>query len=150
MAESHSGLRARLKRSGHKLTHARIIVLAALEASGGHITSTELLERVQAADSGIGRATIFRTLDLFTRIGIVRPTYIGTSTTPTYVLMPEGHHHHVICTNCNLVIEFDECDLDDLATRLEAQLNVQLSGHLLEFYGLCADCCAISAEQGDD
>jgi Fur family ferric uptake transcriptional regulator len=130
----------RLRDSGHKLTHARLTVLDVIERSGGHLTSTELLEKVNAVDSTIGRASVFRSLDLFTRLSIVRPTYIDSSVTPTYVLLPDGHHHHVICTSCSRVIEFDECGLQALEHELEQRLNVRLTGHLLEFYGLCADC----------
>jgi Fur family ferric uptake transcriptional regulator len=130
----------KLREAGHKLTNARLTVLDVIEQCGGHITSTELLDRVNAADASIGRASVFRCLDLFTRMSIIRPTYIDSSVTPTYVLMPDGHHHHIICSNCARVIEFDECHLDDLTHELEARLGVKLTGHLLEFYGLCAEC----------
>jgi len=130
----------RLRDSGHKLTHARLTVLAVLEQSNGHITSSELVERVSQVDSSIGRASVFRALDLFTRLSLVRPTYIDSSVTPTYVLMPDGHHHHIICTVCGRVIEFEDCDLQRLAQQLEQQLGVTLTGHLLEFYGCCPGC----------
>jgi Fur family ferric uptake transcriptional regulator len=130
----------RLRDAGYKLTHARLTVLAALEDGGGHLTSTEVLERVTQLDPSIGRASVFRTLDLFTQLSIIRPTYIDSSVTPTYVFMPNGHHHHVICTNCSRVIEFEDCGLDDLSSKLEASLHVHLTGHLLEFYGVCENC----------
>ena len=79
-------------------------------------------------------------LDLFTSLSIIRPTYLHSSLTPTYVLLPDGHHHHIICTNCNRVIEFEECSLAGMAAVLEKRLGVRLSGHLLEFYGLCDKC----------
>ena len=130
----------RLRETGHKLTHARLTVLQVLEQSGGHITSTELLERVTAADPTIGRASVFRCLDLFTRLAFIRPTYIDNNVTPTYVLMSGGHHHHIICTACNRVIEFEDCHLDELTCELEQRLNVTITVHLLEFYGVCAHC----------
>lgn len=130
----------RLREAGHKITNARLTVLDVLEKSGGHITSAEVLEQVAVADSSIGRASVFRTLDLLTSLSIIRPTYINSSLTPTYVLLPDGHHHHIVCTNCNRVIEFDNCGLAAIAAELEARLHVKLSGHLLEFYGLCDRC----------
>ena len=130
----------RLRDAGYKLTHARLTVLAVLEDDDGHLTSTEVLERVTHLDPSIGRASVFRTLDLFTHLSIIRPTYIDSSVTPTYVFMPNGHHHHIICTNCNRVIEFEDCGLDALTSELETRLNVHLTGHLLEFYGVCENC----------
>jgi Fur family ferric uptake transcriptional regulator len=129
-----------LRKAGYKLTRARLTVLEAIEALGGHVTSAEVLEEVARRDESIGRASVFRTLDLLTSLGIVRPTYIETSQTPTYVMMPEGHHHHIICTTCNRVIEFDDCGLSQLEKTLEDRLNVSIEGHLLEFYGICEAC----------
>lgn len=130
----------RLRASGFKLTHARLTVLSALEAGDGHITSAALLEEVGRIDPGIGRASVFRTLDLFTRLSIIRPTYMGGSVAPTYVLMPDGHHHHIICMTCNRVFEFEDCGLDVLTHDLETRFNIQITGHLLELFGICADC----------
>ena len=140
MAEVLSQRAQHLRTAGHKLTNARLTVLKVLEESSGHLTSADVLERVSLLDSGVGRASVFRALDLFTTLSLIRPTYIGSSATPAYVLLPKGHHHHVICVSCDRVIEFDDCDLSGLAAELEQKLNVRLTGHLLEFYGLCDQC----------
>ena len=105
----------------------------------GHPTSAEVLEAVNLIDESVGRASVFRALDLFTQLSLVRPTYV-TSGTPQYVLMPDGHHHHIICLNCNCTIEFEDCHLDGLEAELEERLGVKLTGHLLEFYGICEAC----------
>lgn len=130
----------RLKQAGYRLTQARLTILDILESERGHITSAALLEKVEQINPAIGRASIFRTLDLFTQLGIVRPTYINTSLTPTYVMMRGGHHHHVVCTHCSRFVEFEDCGLETLAQNLEQSLNIQISGHLLEFYGICQSC----------
>ena len=130
----------RLREAGHKLTNARLTVLNVLENNDGHLTSAEVLEQVDKIDSSIGRASVFRTLDLLTSLSIIRPTYMNSSMTPTYVLMPDGHHHHIVCTNCNRIIEFENCGLGAIAAELEERLHVKLTGHLLEFYGLCDKC----------
>jgi Fe2+ or Zn2+ uptake regulation protein len=130
----------RLREAGYKLTNARLTVLRVIEESNGHITSAEVLTRVHATDAGIGRASVFRTLDLLTQLGIIRPVYIDSSVTPAYVLLPEGHHHHFVCTHCHRTIEIEYCGLQEVEAKIACQLNVQLTGHLVEFYGLCADC----------
>lgn len=130
----------RLRDAGYKLTNARLRVIDVLEEHHAHMTSTEIVDEVMALDSSIGRASVFRTLDLLTQLAIVRPTYIDTSMSPRYVLLPDGHHHHIVCTNCNKVIEFEDCGLGELTRRLENEFDVKLTGHLLEFYGLCSAC----------
>ncbi|MBL8156430.1 MAG: transcriptional repressor [Anaerolineae bacterium] len=144
MSEALSTRARRLLDAGHKLTHARLTVLRVLEDGGGHMTSAEVLDGVSRLDTAIGRASVFRALDLLTELSIIRPTYIGTSMTPTYVLLPDGHHHHIICTHCHRVIEFEDCGLEQISAELEARLHVKLSGHLLEFYGLCEACLKAS------
>lgn len=104
------------------------------------MTSAEILDEVAKQDSSIGRASVFRTLDLLTRLAIIRPTYTAGSATPTYVLMPDGHHHHIVCVQCNQTIEFEDCGLGVLSERLEKEFGVKLTGHLLEFYGVCMAC----------
>lgn len=132
----------RLREGGHKLTSARLAVLAVLESSSQHLTSSEVIERVMALDPAVGRASVFRALDLFTRLSIVRPTYISSSVTPTYVLLPGGHHHHFVCLRCGRVLEVEGCGLTGATREIEQQLGVQVTGHLVEFYGQCAACAA--------
>lgn len=130
----------RLKAAGYRLTRARLTVLQVLEAERGHITSAGVLDKIARVKPAIGRASVFRALELFTQLGIIRPTYNGSSLTPTYVLLQGGHHHHVICGECQRFIEFEDCGLEALTSNLQQTLGVQISGHLLEFYGVCADC----------
>lgn len=139
MTEQLSKRAQKLRDAGYKLTNARLAVLAALEEADGHLTSAQVIEAVARLDASVGRASVFRTLDLLSNLAIIRPTYVESST-PTYVLLPDGHHHHLICTICNRVIEFDDCGLAELEAQLAQRFNFAFSGHLLEFYGTCADC----------
>ena len=136
----------RLRNAGYKLTHARLTVLNTIMGLGGHVTSSEVLDAVNTSDESTGRASVFRALDVFTQLGLIRPTYIESSMTPHYVIMPDGHHHHIICTNCNRVIEFDDCGLGELTEQLQQRFNLEITGHLLEFYAQCAHC-AIDTQQ---
>ncbi len=144
-AESNSRLQ-RLRASGFKLTNARLRVLEVLEQSDGHLTSTQILAAVAERDPSIGRASVFRTLDMLTRLAIIRPTYVESSLTPTYVLLPDGHHHHILCTTCDRVIEFEHCDLSDLTRQLEEQYQIEITGHLLEFFARCSSCAQDDVE----
>lgn len=139
MSDAHEARIRKLRESGNKLTHARLVVLQALENYSGHPTSADILEAVEAIDESVGRASVFRSLDLFTKLSIIRPIFVTTGS-PQYVLMPDGHHHHIVCLNCNKTIEFENCGLSDLENELISRFGVQLSGHLLEFYGICQDC----------
>ena len=138
-SEQHSRSVQALRTAGYKLTGPRLTILNLLEEKGGHITSSELLTLVEERDPSIGRASVFRTLDLMIQLGIVWTTVQGGSTIH-YMLMPGGHHHHIICTNCHRLIEFEDCRLESLIDSLEHHYGVHVEGHLLELYGLCQDC----------
>ncbi|MGB1285253.1 MAG: Fur family transcriptional regulator [Aggregatilineales bacterium] len=140
LAFTQTQYQERLRTAGYKLTKARRVIWDAIEAHHGHFTSSEIVDAVNNIDSSIGRASVFRTLDLLTQLGIIRPTYIDSNVAPRYVLLPDGHHHHIICTNCSRVIEFEDCGLDALAKTLEDRYQLRLTGHLLEFYGVCENC----------
>ena len=62
MSEKYSRSVQALRNAGYKMTGPRLTILDILEKSGGHITSAELLLRVEDQDPSIGRASVFRTL----------------------------------------------------------------------------------------
>src|SRR5512137_1505545 len=109
-----------LRDANYKLTGPRLTILDILEKSGGHITSAELLQQVEERDPSIGRASVFRTLELMIKLGIVWTSVQGGSTIH-YMFMQGGHHHHIVCTRCERLIEFEDCRLDALIDSLEQQ-----------------------------
>jgi Fur family ferric uptake transcriptional regulator len=139
------GVRA-LRHAGYKLTTPRLTILHILEEHGGHLTSAELLSLVQQRDPSIGRASVFRTLDLMIKLGIICTSLQGGSTVH-YLLMPGGHHHHIVCTMCNRLIEFADCRLESLIQAVQEQYGVRVDGHLLELYGVCRDCRVLEQPQ---
>jgi len=128
----------RLRQAGYKITPPRLAVLQVILREGEHLNPQEILEQAQAIHPQTGRATVYRTLELLTSLGIVRPIYVGDNG-PTYI-RAEGGHHHLVCSRCGHVIDFDQCIADSMEQELEERFGFQIQSHLLEFYGLCADC----------
>jgi Fur family ferric uptake transcriptional regulator len=128
-----------LQQRGYRLTAARQVILEVLVASGGHMSADDLAEKVRQQAPGVGRMTVYRTLDLLNELGFIRPVYQGTGAAH-YILLEEGHHHHLICSTCDRVIEFDECVLEEVERLVGGRFNFQVQGHLLEFYGRCQQC----------
>src|SRR5258707_9366446 len=114
-----------LREAGYKLTNPRLTILELLGESGGHITSAELLSLVEERAPSIGRASVFRTLDLMTRLGIIWTSVQGGSTIH-YMLMSGGHHHHIVCTRCHKLIEFNDCRLSTLIASVEKGHGVRV------------------------
>lgn len=136
-----------LRRSDCRITAARRTVLEALAADSGHMTAPDLVAAVHARAPQIGRASVYRALELLTRLGVVQASTLGGGNA-TYMLAPAGHHHHLVCRACGRTIEFDECALGEIAGRLAAAFGFQIEGHLVEVYGRCAECRPAAAQPG--
>lgn len=128
----------RLRDAGYKITPPRLAVLEVIQCEGEHLNPNEILTRAQAIHPQTGRATVYRTLELLTQLGIVRPIYVGENG-PTYI-RAEGGHHHLVCSRCGRVIDFEQCVADSMERELEERFGFHIKSHLLEFYGLCAHC----------
>jgi Fur family ferric uptake transcriptional regulator len=130
---------AALKQKGYRLTRSRHKIVQALLSCGGHITADGLLEVVHEIDKSVGRMTVYRTLELLSELGLIRPVYQGTGAAH-YILLDAGHHHHLVCSSCDAVIEFEECGLQEVGVLLAERFNFAVEGHLVEFYGRCQNC----------
>ena len=139
MADRIAEMSTMLEKKGYRLTAARSAILAGLINIDGHVSADELVEIVHRSDPGVGRMTVYRTLELLTELGLIRPVYQG-SAAAHYVLMDDGHHHHLICSRCNRVIEFDQCVLREIEQSVSTHYHFEIQGHLLEIYGRCQDC----------
>ena len=137
--EQIEALRKAVIDKGYRLTEARKVIINCLVESGGHISADELAERVWQRQPRVGRMTVYRTMDLLSELGVIRPIYQGTGAAH-YILMAGGSHHHLICNQCGLVIEFDHCQSDEMSHLLSERYNFQIDSYLLEFHGLCAGC----------
>ncbi len=128
-----------LQSNGYRVTRARQAIFQALVDSGGHVSADDIVDAVRRHERSIGRMTVYRSLDLFHQLGLVQPVYQGTGAAH-YILMDEGHHHHLVCSQCDRVVEFEDCIAHDISSLLADRFDFHIQGHLLEFYGLCPDC----------
>ena len=133
-----SGLAQQLKRAGYKLTPARLAVIDVLENHTEHLCHSQILQQGKKLYPKLSRATVYRTMDIFVELKLVRPLYLNDPT--QRFISASGGHHHLICTRCGKIIEFDHCTADHLALQLSNQYNFQIHNHLLEFQGLCDTC----------
>ncbi len=126
--------------SGIRSTGPRLSVLATIARYGTPFTAEQLYTDLLSAP-GVrpGRATVYRTLEQLHSAGWlarIHPQGAEVGYAPTF----PGHLHHLVCTNCGMVIAFEGCALDELIERLAAQTNFTIEGHLLQIYGRCARC----------
>ena len=125
----HLGLR------GHRVTSSRRRVLDALLAAPAHFTVDDVLQRA----TGVGRATVFRTMKLLQDMNVVCRVLMEDGSLH-YRLSASGHHHHLQCRHCGRIEDFVNCDVSALVTELSANTDFEIEGHWLEVYGRCESC----------
>ncbi len=129
-----------IREQGHKLTPQRHVVLKVIASSHDHLTPEIIYEKSRLEDPGIGRVTVYRTLDLLNKLNLVCRVH-GEDGCRSYMMKrPTEHHHHLVCSGCGRVVDFTNCSLVGMEKKLSQENGFDIKGHLLEFYGLCRDC----------
>ena len=128
-----------LRRHGYKLTQQRRAVIGTIASSPDHLTPAAIYEKVHQERSDIGLVTIYRTLEILVRLGLICELHAGGSGRSYTTGAPE-HHHHLICSSCGEVVDFSGHDLSALEERLSRETGFEIEDHLLEFSGRCQNC----------
>ena len=128
-----------LKQQGYKLTAQRRAVIETITSSPDHLTPAVIYEKVQEDHSDIGLVTVYRTLDLLDKLGLLCELHTGGSCR-SYTISTLEHHHHLVCSGCGTVVDFPEFELGQIEQDLSRETGFRIDGHLLEFIGLCQDC----------
>jgi len=133
----------KLEQEGYRPTEPRRVVLDDIVSRQAPFTSAELWESVQENYPGIGRATVFRTLELLSRMGILQRIHQDPDggRCHAYMVCGESHHHHLICSICGNVTDFeDEEVVDALVRQVERHTAFKVESHRLELVGRCPAC----------
>jgi Fur family transcriptional regulator, ferric uptake regulator len=131
---------AALDRAGYRLTEPRRVVAELIAAREGHFTAADLLDDARARRLGIGRATIFRALDLFTELTLLERVDLPSGEHAYVPCLPHGHHHHVVCSACGRVTEVEDLGLAAAIEEVQRRTGWQVESHRLELYGRCPRC----------
>jgi Fur family ferric uptake transcriptional regulator len=129
----------RLKLNGYKATPQRRVILDAVNAIETHFTPQELYAKLLIHHPAIGLVTVYRTLKLLSHLGLVCEIE-SPRQAHRYARCSSEHHHHLVCDGCSKVVNFNHCQLEKLSRELACETGFSISGHHLEFTGLCAEC----------
>ena len=130
-----------LKRNNLKYTKQREIILESLYNNQEHLTPELLHDVIQNRfpDIKIGIATVYRTLSLLEDSEMVTSLSFGAAG-KKYELDNKNHHDHMICTQCNNIIEFVNDDIERLQEEVARKINFKISNHSMQIYGTCQTC----------
>lgn len=131
---------ALLRARGERMTRPRRTVVRALAGHPGHVPAEHIVRVVAAQDPSVHRASVYRTLEALTQLGVVQHVHVGHGNTAYHLLRPEGAHLHASCSRCGAVIDLPPDLLRSVAARLSRHHGFTLDPAHVALSGTCTDC----------
>jgi Fur family transcriptional regulator, ferric uptake regulator len=129
-------------------TAPRESILDLLNRARSHLSAKDIYAALQPSFPGLGLATVYRTLELLHRLGIVQKV-TSSDGQGRYELRsdnPKDHHHHLICTRCGSIVNYRDFVQEELELvkkteeALTKKYNFAVQDHNIEFLGVCEKC----------
>ncbi len=137
-------LKQRLSEGQHKLTPQRQTILKIfLDHPDQHLSAEEVHDFLRREKSEIGLATVYRSLELLSELGILHRIEFGEGKSRYEVNNDDEfshHHHHLRCTKCGNISEFADDLLENLEADIFAKNGFKVSDHQVIFFGVCKKC----------
>ena len=137
--EQPKGIVSKLSKLGYRLTPQRMMIVSAIENSEDHISADEIYSQIVAKYPNINISTVYRTLELLKRLGLVTETDLGEGRV-SYHSAEKGHHHHLVCQECGAIIDLDESLLSSLKDTLLREYKFIADLRHLAIFGRCVNC----------
>lgn len=132
-------MHAAMAAAGYRLTSTRRTIAGLIAARDGPFTAADLVDEARARRMRIGRATIFRTLDVMADLGSVERLDLPSGE-HAYIACEPSHHHHVVCSDCGASREIDDLGWRSIVRDIERRTGYRIDDHRLELFGRCPAC----------
>jgi Fe2+ or Zn2+ uptake regulation protein len=130
-----------LSEHGYRLTAPRSAIVEAVLRHARPFSAEQLVTELSEQPAGprIGRATVYRTLEVLAAIDVLT-RIVQPDGSPTYIWGTPGHRHHLLCERCGTTVTFTACPIDDLVEDLSRNTDFEIHNHVLEVFGICPEC----------
>jgi Fe2+ or Zn2+ uptake regulation protein len=132
-------LQSAIHAKGLRATRQRQLVLDVLQDSPGHLDAEAIHDQVKILDPRISLATVYRTLALLKRLGLVAEHNLGEDH-GHFEAAPAAPHYHFTCLQCKRVIEFEAPAVMQIVRGLAEKEDLQVTETHLTLSGYCRDC----------
>jgi len=133
------GIGSKLGELGYRLTPQRVMILSAIENSDDHVSAEEIYAQVMAKYPNVNISTVYRTLELLKRLGLVTETDFGEGRV-RYHPADKGHHHHLVCRECGTIIDLDESVMVPVKDALLREYKFIADLEHMAIFGRCVNC----------
>lgn len=130
-----------LRQQGLPVTLQREVVADVVFGSTAHLSVEEIEAELKKRGERIGKATIYRTMEILVRSGLVEDHDFGDGFRRyEHLFGQQPVHEHLICTHCRKVVEFRRREIQRIQDEVAREHGFRPARHRLEIYGLCPDC----------
>lgn len=129
-----------LRRKGYRVTPQRGVILETIAHNHGHQSVQEVFALASKSLPGLNITTVYRTLDMLHRAGLVDLLSTQADLVRFSLRDPQHPHYHLICSNCDEVLELAPTLIDELAAVLKRDHGFSLDGSHLTLTGVCHEC----------
>ncbi|OIJ14293.1 transcriptional repressor [Anaerobacillus arseniciselenatis] len=127
-----------LKSTKVRMTPQRHAILEYLFSSFSHPTADEIYKALEGKFPNMSVATVYNNLRVFKDVGLVKELTYGDSSSRFDSVTSD--HYHVICENCEKIVDFHYPGLDEVETLAEHVTGFKVKSHRMEIYGTCPEC----------
>lgn len=128
-----------LGHAGYRLTEPRRRVAGLIAEHDTNFTASEIEIEARGRKLRVGRATIFRALELFVELGLVERLDLPTGE-HVYVRCQPSHHHHILCVVCGKSTEVEDCGVAAVAREVGRRTGYAIQSHRLQLFAICPVC----------
>ena len=141
-AETTGRLQQALGKRRIRLTRQRCVILQVMDDAEQHLDVDQILERAQKIDSGVALVTVYRTIDLLKKHGLIDELDLLHLRGDRHYHETHGprDHIHVACLRCGKVREFESRLYEQLKQQIARDFNMKVTVSRTEVGGYCADC----------
>jgi Fur family ferric uptake transcriptional regulator len=125
---------------GGKRSSKRDRILQIFLAQAGHLSADDLVDIVRREAPGIGRATVYRTLQWMVGAGVARKVDFGEGRSRFEPTFGHPRHYHLICTTCHRSSEFLSSDVESFIEEIASSRHFAPSQQVVQIYGTCEEC----------
>jgi len=129
-----------LRARGERMTGPRRAVLRVLAERDEHLSAEDILSRLAAHDPGVHRASVYRTLEALSELGVVQHVHVTHGGTAYHLVRGERRHLHAQCHSCGAVHDLPPDLLDDVEAVLAHRHGFHLEAGHVALSGLCQHC----------
>ena len=143
-ADTTGRLQQALSARGLRMTRQRRAILQVMDEAQEHLDVDQILERAQRVDPDVHLVTVYRTIDLLKKQGLIDELDLLHLRGDRHYYESHGprDHIHVACLRCGMVREFESKLYEQLKNQIARDFGMKVTVSRTEVGGYCADCLA--------